>query len=270
MSGPGRGRRLVRWPAWPGPPPSTWPSPFARASSAASGSQLVAGLACGGGGCAIAIALSSTGQAELHLGPAGSPARGPPGPGPLRAGRWYRARAVLDLDGSDGLSLGNEHRGTAPDGGQGSEPSLELRRPSLPPGRRRRPRPLGSWRPPGKPKARRGRVEAVQRQARSAHRFAARRGEADRRPFEYAWRLGQGATSSELPDTSTEQVPLAWSMRLQPASPATTGTAVSWISPRPLSSTTPWPSMTTTSKIPVGPLSAKSSSLLSSAAASMR
>ncbi len=61
------------------------------------GPQLVAGLAERGGRCALAIGLGPAGLPELHVGPARAGSDWAPVPGLLQAGRWYRARAVLDV-----------------------------------------------------------------------------------------------------------------------------------------------------------------------------
>lgn len=180
--------------------------------------QFVAGLSTRTGRCAVAIALDPNGWPELHLGSDGSLRKlVPPGPGPLRAGRWYRARAALDIDRSS-AELSVLSAAPAPCGDQRFDLSVALSSAELEhlagngapdhlvlaaarhsgtaagadPAASADP-PLGSFN---------GKLEAP---VVSGWREVTKTG---RSHFRYAWQLGQGAHSSEIPDTSTEQVPL--------------------------------------------------------------
>ncbi len=136
------------------------------------------------------------------------------------AGRWYRARAALDIDRSS-AELSVLSATPAPCGDQRFDLSVALSSAELEhlagngapdhlvlTAARHAGTAAGADPPAGAGAAGAppGRSTASSRRRSSpAGREVTKTG---RRHFRYAWRLGQGAHSSEIPDTSTEQVPL--------------------------------------------------------------
>ena len=180
----------------------------------AEGAHAVASLLAGGGGCALAIALGADGLPELHLGTGGTLRRmssALAGGKPLRARRWFRARAVLDLERA-AFELSVQSAEPAPGGAQSFELRGELARGEL-----AHLRGVGAPRVLVLAAARgdaslpapddglghfNGKLEAP---IVSGWRQTTRGG---RRRFRYAWRLGQGVHGPELLDTGREHASL--------------------------------------------------------------
>ncbi len=178
--------------------------------------RLVAGLAARDGQCALAIGLGPGGRPELLVGTgqagSGQAGTGQAGTGqalheartaasePLSAGRWYRARAVLDLEEAT-ASLAVTSAEPAPSGAYRAELGHELSCADLAylhgtgaPHHLV----LAAWEGTGsRTRPFNGKLEAP---VVSAGPGAADGG----RPFVYAWPLGRGAGTSELYDTSSE------------------------------------------------------------------
>jgi N,N-dimethylformamidase len=173
--------------------------------------QVVAGLATRGWECVLALALDPGGRPELHLGtPEGLRRSAVAEPGQLRVGRWYRARAVLDLErASAELSVSSAE--PAPGGDElfftGIELSpAEVAHLSGPGAPHRLVLAAGREASPGSPPLRLGSFNGkIEAPAVSGWRRA---GKAGRRRFRYAWRLGDGAGSDEIYDSGAEHVPL--------------------------------------------------------------
>jgi N,N-dimethylformamidase len=179
--------------------------------------QFVAGLSTATGDPALAIALDQRGWPELHVGAAGSVRRaGAPGAGPLRVGRWYQARAALDLERAS-VELSVLSVEPAPCGDQRFDLRAELSSAELShltgagspnhlvlAAARESGSVAGGDAPTGSTAlgSFNGKLEAPVVSGWSGESGT------ERRHFRYAWRLVQGARTSELIDSSDEHVVL--------------------------------------------------------------
>ena len=176
--------------------------------------QFVAGLSSETRGPVLSIVLDPRGWPELQIGSDGTVRNtGAPGAGPVRAGRWYQARAALDLERAS-AELSVLSLETAPCGDQFFELTTELNaaevshlngagaphhlllaaaRDAGSSGGETSAKlmPLGSFN---------GKLEAPVVSGWSGGSGSGRR------HFRYAWRLVEGARSPEIVDSSSEHV----------------------------------------------------------------
>lgn len=174
------------------------------------GDRLVAGLAARDGRCALAIGVGPGGHPELLVGTelvgGGEAHHEAPAPTsqPLRAGRWYRARAVMDLEEA-AASLTVTSAEPDPSGDYRVELGVELSAAALvhlhgtgAPHHLV----LAAWEGAGERAGPfNGKLEAPVVSVGAATADVGR-------VFIYAWRLGEGARASELYDASIARAPL--------------------------------------------------------------